>query len=210
MEYSSVSINKVNYIFEWLFRLVYINVLWILFTLAGGIIFGIFPATVAMFSVMRKWMNKEEEPHTFRMFLKYFKREFLKSNLLGMILITIGLFLYIDAKLIPAFEGILKYVLLGSYATVGIFYLLVLLYIFPFFVHYENSMFQYFKSILLIGVSYPFRTLLMGVSIISILFICFVFPAIAILFLGSGLCFIMMFFSNHLFAKMTKEQAVVN
>ncbi|MFA9556724.1 DUF624 domain-containing protein [Evansella sp. AB-rgal1] len=40
---------------EWLIRLAYINILWMLFTIVGLIILGIAPATATVFTIIRKW-----------------------------------------------------------------------------------------------------------------------------------------------------------
>lgn len=205
MEFSSNWLNGMNGILEWIYRLAYVNLLWIFFTLIGGVIFGITPSTVAMFSVIRQWINGKESNSTFKTFFNFFKEEFKQANILGLLLMGVGLFLYIDAKLIVNFDGFIKYVLLSSYVTVLVFYLLVLLYVFPVFVQFQNDIFQYFKSALLIGVSYPLRTIVMCISVISVLFICFVFPALSFFFLGSGLSAVLMFFSHHLFIKINNE-----
>ncbi|WP_421102885.1 DUF624 domain-containing protein [Sporosarcina psychrophila] len=44
-------------VFEWITRLAYIYLLWILFSLAGGMISGFFPATIAMFAISREWLK---------------------------------------------------------------------------------------------------------------------------------------------------------
>ncbi|MCL6574133.1 MAG: DUF624 domain-containing protein, partial [Bacillus sp. (in: Bacteria)] len=43
------TLNNLHLISTWISNLVYINILWLTFTLLGGIISGIFPATIAMF-----------------------------------------------------------------------------------------------------------------------------------------------------------------
>lgn len=202
--------NKINHILNWIVRLAYLNLLWIFFTLIGGIVFGFIPSTVVMFSIMRKWLNNDDDFPVLPEFFSHYKQEFMKANILGVILLFVGVFIYIDSQLIVAFKGPIKIMLLGSFATVGVLYMLVLLYIFPVYVQYKNGVFQYIKSALLIGISYPTRTLVMSISVVSLLFICFVFPAISFLFLGSGLSFIIMFFSNHLFIKMTEQQMITN
>jgi len=199
--------NKINDILNWIARLAYLNLLWLFFIVLGGIVFGFIPSTVAMFSILRKWLDHEEVP-LIHHFFKIYKQEFIKSNFLGMILGLVGFLIYVDSQLILAFNGFIKIILLGSFMTVTILYLLVLFYIFPLFVHYQNSVFQYIKFALLIGISYPIKSLLMGISILSMLFIYFVFPAISFLFLGSGLGLIIMYFSHHLFMEIAEEQLI--
>jgi len=206
LKVDSELMNKINDILNWIARLAYLNLLWIFFIVLGGIVFGFIPSTVAMFSIIRKWLYRHEDFPVIHHFFKVYRQEFIKSNFLGMILGIVGFIIYIDSQLILAFNGFIKIILLGSFMTVTILYLLVLLYIFPLFVHYQNGVFQYIKSAVFIGVSYPIRSLLMGISISSMLFICFVFPAISFLFLGSGLGLIIMYFSHHLFMEIAEEQ----
>ncbi|MGY0702716.1 DUF624 domain-containing protein [Bacillus subtilis] len=42
---------------EWIMRFAYTNLLWLFFTLLGLGVFGIMPATAALFAVMRKWIQ---------------------------------------------------------------------------------------------------------------------------------------------------------
>ncbi|WP_186580355.1 YesL family protein [Aquibacillus kalidii] len=190
---------------EWIYRLAYINLLWILFTIAGGVVLGIFPATAAMFAVTRKWINGDDGHNIFKIFLQYYKRDFKESNVVGALLTVVGIFIFIDFQLIGSFGGVIKYVLLGSLATVTILYSLVILYIFPVLTQYKNSVYKHFKSALIIGITYPLRTITMFVSVVSVLFICAVIPAISFLYLGSGLSFVIMFFSHHLFHHIEKN-----
>ncbi len=194
---------------EWMYRLAYLNLLWLLFTLMGFIILGLGPATVAMYSIMRKWLDGEDDFSVFPTFLSYYQSEFKQANIIGLVLFIVSLFIVIDTQLIGSFDGVILYIFFSSLITVSILFLLVMLYIFPLVVQYKNTTFQYFKSALILGVSFPVRTLVMLGSILSILFICFIFPAISFFYLGSGLSFITMFFTDHLFRKMNEKQMVV-
>ncbi|MDL4843162.1 YesL family protein [Aquibacillus rhizosphaerae] len=194
---------------EWIYRLAYLNLLWILFTLVGFIIVGLGPSTLAMYSIMRKWMNGEEEFSLFHTFFAYYKQEFKQANVIGLVLVTCGVFILIDLSLLGSFDGPFQFLILGSFTTVFILYLLVMLYIFPVVVNFKNTTFEHFKSALIIAISFPIQTLIMGVAVISVLFICLVFPAIAFLYLGSGLSFITMFFSKHLFKKISHQPVVI-
>lgn len=71
---------------EWVLRFAYVNVLWISFNLLGLIVFGFFPATIAMFTVVRKWVLKETDISVFNTFWFAYKKEFFKGNFLGFII----------------------------------------------------------------------------------------------------------------------------
>lgn len=194
---------------EWMYRLAYLNLLWIIFTFIGFIIVGFGPATVAMYSVMRKWLDSEDDFSVFPTFLAYYRLEFKQANKIGLVLFTVSLFIVIDTRLVGSFDGVILYIFLSSLITVSILLLVVMLYIFPLVVQYKNTTFQYFKSALILGVSFPIRTLLMFGSVLSVVFICLIFPVISFFYLGSGLSFITMFFSDHLFRKINEGQMVV-
>lgn len=201
--------GKIVRICEWIYRLAYLNLLWLLFILIGFIFMGLGPSTQAMYAIMRKWINGEEDFSIFRTFLSFYKSDFKQANVIGLVLVTVGVFILIDLNLLNSFDGAVKYFLLASFTTVFILYLLVMLYIFPIAVHYKNTTLQHFKSALIIGVSFPFRTFIMCTSVICVLFICLIFPAISLLYLGSGLCFITMFFSRHVFTKISQQSITV-
>ncbi len=61
-------------------KLAYVNVLWILFSLAGLILLGVAPATVALFSVTRAWARKEWDIPVFQTFWSVYKQEFWKAS----------------------------------------------------------------------------------------------------------------------------------
>lgn len=65
---------------QWISRLAYLNLLWLIFISVGLVIFGVAPSTVAMFTIIRKWIQGEREMPIFSTFIEIFKREFWTSN----------------------------------------------------------------------------------------------------------------------------------
>ncbi|WP_353961104.1 DUF624 domain-containing protein [Neobacillus sp. CF12] len=124
-------------------KLAYLNFLWIIFTVGGLIVFGMIPATVSLFAIVRKWLiTKETDLPIFHTFYQNYKNEFLKSNKLGLVLVLMGLFLYYDFKLIMLSGGMLQYTLTVPLLLISIFYCITLLYIFPVYVHFDQKVFQ--------------------------------------------------------------------
>jgi uncharacterized membrane protein YesL len=137
---------------EWIMKLAYINLLWIIFTIGGLVVFGVMPATVSLFSIVRKWVvNKEGDLPIFHTFFQIYKNEFLKVNKLGGILVIIGLFLYYDYQFIMSAGGMLQYTLTIPLLIITSFYFITLLYIFPVYVHFDQKVFQYVKNSFYIG-----------------------------------------------------------
>ncbi|WP_062047605.1 YesL family protein [Bacillus sp. JCM 19034] len=81
---------------EWFTKLVYLNFLWVIFSILGLGLFGFFPAMAATFSVVHQWMNKNTDMSLFKEFWRAYKMYFIKSNVLGYCLGGMGVVLVID------------------------------------------------------------------------------------------------------------------
>src|SRR3954451_14875416 len=88
--------NKFNDIGEWIYRLIVLNFLWMGFTLLGLGVLGIFPATSALFSVLRKWLMNKKKVKIATDFYHFYRKDFLKSNALGYILSLIAVVIWFD------------------------------------------------------------------------------------------------------------------
>ncbi|MCP2635969.1 DUF624 domain-containing protein [Microbacterium sp. HD4P20] len=65
--------------FEWVWWLIVVNVLWYLFALAGGVVLGAVPASVAAAELTRRRLRGESFP-PLRAFAAAWRREFWRSN----------------------------------------------------------------------------------------------------------------------------------
>ncbi|MDG5789899.1 YesL family protein [Evansella sp. AB-P1] len=171
---------------EWIMRVAYINILWVLFTFIGLILFGFMPAAIAMFTIIRKWIMGETEIPVLKTFWATFKQEFFKGNLFGLIILVVGSVLYIDLLYLTIVDGILNTVLLGLLFLAGILYIIFLLYIIPVYVHYDLKFSQYIKYSLMIGITNFKFTIFMIVGIVGIYFWLIRIPA-SLLFFGVSL-----------------------
>ncbi|SFL53287.1 Uncharacterized membrane protein YesL [Gracilibacillus orientalis] len=193
---------------EWLYRLALLNMLAIGFTLLGGIVLGFFPAITAMFSLNNKWLKTEEFP-IMKEFWKAYKQQFVKSNLLGGLIVVTATALYIDFVLVQNFNGILYYLILSSSATVLVLSFIVLLYVFSLMIEFpDNGLMKQIKRAIQVSTLFPLQTIWMGLSLVSFLFICWVIPGFAFLFLGSGLTFIAMYFSQFALKRLDKYKTL--
>jgi uncharacterized membrane protein YesL len=207
----AMSMNTLNSaiytIFEWITRFAFINILWVLFTLAGGILFGFFPSTVAMFAIVRNWLRGNTEEPVFSTFLTYFKREFWKSNRLGIVIIAIALLIGIDIWYI---QMDLRELFTWTHIPLFAFMLLFLFfsfYLLPAFVHFDLSVRQLIKQAFLIMLIHPLHTLLMLLCLGSLFFIMYRVPALAFIFGGSAYAFITTWLSLHAFTRIQGKQA---
>lgn len=206
---SSVWMGRFYEICQWITRLAFINLLWLLFMVVGIFIFGVAPSTVAMFTIIRKWLRGETDLPIFSTFWETYKKEFWKANRLGFILLGISIVLFLDWRLIGSLQGSLYPILMGCLIGVAFLFLTVLLFIFPVYVQYEYKILQYLKTSFLLGISYPLYTLVMASAATCVFTISIFFNGVGILFFGSGLSFILMYISNLLFSKIAKDFNVV-
>ncbi|MBO1004827.1 YesL family protein [Pseudogracilibacillus auburnensis] len=159
-----------NRTMEWLMRLAYLNIIWILFTVIGLGIFTIFPATAAALGIARKWVRKEDDFPVFRTYWTTFRKEFWHAQALGGIFLIAGIVLYVDYIIFAAGSTSLLIGLKYITFVLIFFYFSVLIFLFPVLVHYEMTFFQAFKTAFFLGFLRPTYSLLI-ISVLGILLI---------------------------------------
>ncbi|GGP13261.1 YesL family protein [Oceanobacillus neutriphilus] len=177
---------------EWITRLAYVNLLWILFTLMGLVVFGAFPATVSLCTVERQWIKKDTNVSVWMTFWNTYRNEFLKANAVGYIFLIIGLVIYIDMRVFQGSSNILFSYVSYIFLIILIFYMFVGMFLFPVYVHFELKVLQYFKQTFLVAILNPFAIVSIAVSILITYFIMFYMPPLLIFFGISVLAFITM------------------
>lgn len=185
----------------WIMRLVCLNLLWLLFILAGLAVLGFFPATAAMFAVTRKWVMGETDIPIFKTFWKNYKIDFVQTNLIGYGLLLIGAFLYVDLR----FSQTAQQFVFQSFSFIFIIllfiYFIVLLYIFPVFVHFQFKTFAYIKQSFIIAVGRPIQSIMMFAGCVIVYFILRTIPIIVPFFSGSLMSIVIMWIAFRSFPK---------
>ncbi|MCT8139612.1 YesL family protein [Anaerobacillus sp. CMMVII] len=185
-------------------RLAYINVLWIMFTLLGGVVLGIMPATVALFAITRKWVNGEDVS-ILKSYWKYYKTEFIKSNLLGLFLYIMIVLLYTNFMLLQNdvfWMDLVRYVLF----FLTVLFVITVLYLFPIYVHYQLKLSHYVRDALIIGLGYPVHTVLMAVGIFALQFVFMKIPGLIPFFAVSTTSYFVMWLVNGTFVHIEKKR----
>ncbi|ABR49444.1 protein of unknown function DUF624 [Alkaliphilus metalliredigens QYMF] len=177
--------SKFYRICEWIWRLAYVNLLWIFSTLAGLVIFGMLPATVAMFAVLRKWVMKEPDIIVFQTFINTYRKEFIKANGLGFIFVVVGYMIYFNYLFLGTIAGLMHMVLLSGLFCTVLVYLNTLFYIFPVYVHYDLKLFQYMKVACIIGIINPLTTISLVLSIVLLYYLFYLIPGLVPFFSSS-------------------------
>jgi len=186
---------------EWITKFAYVNLLWIGFSLLGLVLFGISPSTVAMFAVIRKWLMGESDIPVFQTFWDTYKKEFLRSNGLGLVLAILAIIIYIDLfyiKIDTSFQIPLYLIIFTIVITV--------LYIIPVYVHYEVKFIQLFKNAFFIMLVNPIPNMMMIIGFIAAIFVMKFIPALWFIFGGSITAGIIMASCYVAFQKIEKKQ----
>lgn len=154
----------------WFSRLAILNILWFVFTILGLGIFGIFPATVALLSTTRQFIRRNDPP-IFKTFWYYYKKEFIKSNQLGLIIIVTTILFYMHFMITNALEADhLKPFLYLSYILNGCL-LLIVCHALASFVEYDQSIKQHIKNGVLIFLYSPYSNLIIIFGLLTVYFI---------------------------------------
>lgn len=190
---------------EWIMRLAILNVLWVVFSLLGAILLGIFPSTAALFEITRKWITGETDLPIFKYFWTAYKKYFVKANFLGTLVAITGIFLYVDFSFFSNFEGFMFKVLTALVILVSILYFILLIYVFPVLVTYEISLFQSIKFACLLGIYRPLSTIGILLGSILLYFLFSTFPPVLVFFGGSMTSLMIMWVSRSTFFKIKNK-----
>jgi uncharacterized membrane protein YesL len=201
--------ESLNKLLEWISRLAFLNLLWISFSLLGLVIFGFFPATVAMFAVVRKWMLGNDEMSIFKTFWTAYKREFLKSNILGVIIVAIGLILYIDFQFVLNATNSFVSILYVPFFIITFIFISMLFYIIPIFVHYDMKLSQVIKNSFFVMIMNPLSTFYMLIGSFGICFVLSYAPPICILYSGNLLALFIMKPATNAFEKINQKSKLL-
>ncbi|WP_058306617.1 YesL family protein [Gracilibacillus massiliensis] len=166
----SANTNGFYKFLEWLMWIMYLNLLWIISTLAGLIIFGLFPATMALTTTIREW-HVHEEISFHKSFLKAYKHYFIKSNLFGLLFLVAGYILFVDLQWILQNTSTFQFLFLVVLCVVAFIYLITIMYTFPVMAHFDLSIGQVMKHAIVIGVFSPLVTLGIGISLILLYYL---------------------------------------
>lgn len=169
---------------------VLLNALWIIFCIP---IITIFPSTSALFSVTRTWFKEGIDFGLISLFFKSFKRNFIKSFLIGIMWTVAALILYIDFSILFQVEFIGKYVVFILLVFSLIIFTFISLYIFFIITSNQSlSIMKVIKHSLILSVSNLLHTILSLIIIILLLVLIYQFPILLIIF-GSMTSFVLTF-----------------
>jgi len=135
----STLVDKIDLISRWVVKLAYLNILWFLFCIAGGVILGWAPATVGVFTILKKW---DEEGHIpiFSTFFYTYKKAFIKSNISGLAIELLAIIFLANFYILfqQPNTNISRFFLIGNGTLITMFILSLTIF-FPIYVHYQGE-----------------------------------------------------------------------
>lgn len=206
----SNGMEKIYRLADLIMRIAYINLLTLIFTLIGLIIFGFFPALTAAFYIFRKWLTGHSDIPITKNYWAIYKKEFIKSNMIGFILFVIGSLLYINLSIAEVVQQKLIHYSYYPILLVTVLFFCTCLYVFPVYLHYNLSMIQIFKNSLLLLFIRPLNTIFMIVAVILLYHLIMTIPGLIPFFSINIFVMITTFFCLKTFQKlqMVQEDAV--
>lgn len=162
------------------------------------------PATVTTLALARKYIKGYEELPFFKVFWKYYKREYVKSMIFGIINTAVLTVFYLSIRYYAGLSPILA-IFFYALAIVTSFFFL---YVYSFLVDQELPLKAYLSNSMMLLLKYPLNGLLMIFEIFAAAYIMWmVFPPL-LLFILPGLVALLStyFYEKSMRAELKKRQ----
>ncbi|MFF2840674.1 YesL family protein [Paenarthrobacter sp. NPDC057981] len=169
-----------NPVIEWIWRLSLLNLLWIGLTLAGGVVFGLFPATSAVYIVMRKWFVHPEtrDQSSIRAMTAAWRNGFWRANALGWALAVVAALLAYALWISSALPGIAGSVAFYGMVIVASMFCAMLIHL-PFVAaHVEAGGIRLIRAAWMLALAQPFATLAIAAVFIGLSYLQATAPAL--------------------------------
>jgi uncharacterized membrane protein YesL len=174
--------KAIFFIIEWIWRLSWVNCLWLLFSVP---VITIIPSTFAMYSVMMQLVKGEEDIDILPAFLKAFKKYLIKSFSLGITLALIGVFLYTDLLILKDQTENIMLILRYSIMILSVLFMPIAFYSISVFVEYETSWYKALSLAFILVMQRPFIVLMVICGIMGVFMLFLFWTGIGLLFVGS-------------------------
>ncbi|ULT57559.1 DUF624 domain-containing protein [Neobacillus drentensis] len=146
-----------------------LNLIWLIVCIP---VVTIFPATTAMYGVIRKWVIGKETDGVFRTFFGLFRECFFQSMGLSIPWFGLAYLIFLNYQLVHS-----NMLMMGILGVLALLFLSITVYLFPVMAHFETKWKHIIRNSLIMAISYPLTTvLLIGILLIS-LYLIYLIPA---------------------------------
>ncbi|MEH7416799.1 DUF624 domain-containing protein [Neobacillus drentensis] len=175
-----------------------LNLLWLIMCIP---VITIFPATVSMYGVIRKWTMRKETNGIFRTFFSLFRECFIQSFGISVLWAALGFFIYIDFRILHLDGSLMHLLLLGILWLLSLFFLAITVYLFPIMAHFDTKWKNVIKNALTLAITYPLSTILLMMIVLLSLYLVYLLP-LFIFILGSVIAYLSYTICHKLFLGM--------
>lgn len=158
-----------------------LNLLWFLISLP---LITAYPATVALFGVVRAW-RVEESTEIIGPFFGTFRRKFGRSLLLGVGWTIIGIVLLVDFLAVRGIPGPMAIPVLFALGLVTILFGQMSVYLFPAIAHIDARPRDLIRAAFLLALSQPFLSLFAALGLFALAIATYFFPFTPLLVISS-------------------------
>ncbi|MGM0523414.1 MAG: YesL family protein [Bacillota bacterium] len=150
--------GKLYEVSEYITTLAYLNLLWLFFTLIGGVILGIHPATATLFITLRRCRKEDVYAVDFKSFKRDFKNEFKKANVIGVYLTGVLALLVVNGALLFTNEAIVHPVIAVVYVLSIVLAIILLIYVYAVYEYFDKPAHTIIAYAIIIGMANPLVT----------------------------------------------------
>jgi uncharacterized membrane protein YesL len=127
-----------------------------------------FPATTAMFGIVRLWIVEREDPLIVKSFFNYFKQYYLRSVLGGFIMGPVwGIFIFN----FHYYSGKIGFIAVITFIILALFLFVITGHFFAHTVHSEMGLFESLKSSIYLCLGNILHTIAIGLTLFFILYV---------------------------------------
>jgi uncharacterized membrane protein YesL len=188
----------------WIYHFTLLNLLFLISCIP---IITIFPATAAAFGVARQWIKKKEPP-IITTYIQLFKENFRQSMVAGCFIVIFGVLLYGDFHIITKIDSNIKIFLYLIFCLMLVFYLAVVLHVFPLMVNGYYTGKQLLINALKLALYKFHLTFINMVCLYGLFFLSLHFPVIFIFLFSSISIFITYWQSEQKFTQLVVKNGM--
>ncbi|MCC5894513.1 MAG: DUF624 domain-containing protein [Alkalibacterium sp.] len=195
-------------ILEWVATLAYLNILWIAFSLLGLVVFGIGPATITVYALIRKKLRQGDLSHIFTLFRKEFRKQLNPGNIYFPIVMFVGIFLYIDMRIISVLPEsmIVQMVVIPALFILTALAIVVATFTLGYYVENEESIFRSFHQGFWVTLISPVSALVIIHALLLQFLILTYIPAFILFFSMSLYAFVTEWIMNKSFNRIKRRK----
>ena len=186
---------------DWLYEILTLHFRWVVYLFKGFIVLGFFPATSAVFAVVRDRILNKDIASLPQAFKQYYHENFRTANILGWLFTFITGIVILNLFLIPYYPEAVHLLMYAIIAFTSFILIISWIYLFPTIVHFQLPIKELFLVILKTGFSSIPAIVIQIIAMMIILLISLRFLAFFILFGVTPYALIQMSFSLRLFKR---------